>query len=137
MNLSLTNIQADSIFLDANILLEIILERHNMQLAKEFLLKYSDNSLFISALTAHLIIYFGQKRVDLPILRHFLEDYTVLPLDPVDFDWAFNNIRNNDFEDALQLAVAIKNGCISFVTFDKTLFETYASMKNISINLLA
>ncbi len=136
MNLSLTSTQASSVFLDANIVLEIILERQNQQLAKELLYKYSDN-LNISSLTAHLITYFGQKRVDLPVLRSFLADYIVLSLDSEDFEWAFNNIRNNDFEDALQLSIAIRNGCNSFITFDKQLVDTYANLKNISIQLLS
>ena len=136
MNLSLTNTQASSIFLDANIVLEIVLERQNQQLAINFLSKYSDD-LNISSLTAHLIIYFGQKRVDLPVLRRFLEDYTVLSPDSVDFEWAFNNIRNNDFEDALQLSLAIRNGCNSFITFDKSLVDSYANLRNISIQLLS
>ena len=136
MNLSLTSTQASNVFLDANIVLEIILERHKQQLAKDLLAKYSDN-LNISALTAHLITYFGLQRVDLPVLRLFLKDYNVLSLESADFGWAFNNIRNNDFEDALQLGVAIRNGCTSFVTLDKLLVDTYASLKNISVQLLS
>lgn len=136
MNLSLTNTQADKIFLDANILLEIILERQNQQLAKELLSQYSED-LNISSLTAHLITYFGQKRVELTILRQFLEDYTILSLGIKDFEWAFNNIRNDDFEDALQLGVAIRNGCNSFITLDKLLVDTYCSLKNISVNFLS
>ncbi len=136
MNLSLTNTQADSVFLDANVVLEIILERHNQELAKELLSKYSDN-LYISSLTAHLVMYFGYKRVDLPVMRRFLADYTILQLDSADFEWAFNNIRNGDFEDALQLAVAIRNGCTSLVTFDKPLVDAYGSLNNISVNLLS
>lgn len=136
MNLSLTNIQANNIFLDANIVLEIILERPNQQLAKNLLSKYSDN-LNISALTAHLIMYFGAKRVDLTVLRLFLGDYNILSLDSADFEWAFNNIRSNDFEDALQLGVAIRNGCTSFITLDKSLSDNYASLKSISVNLLS
>jgi predicted nucleic acid-binding protein len=136
MNLSLTSTQASSVFLDANIVLEIVLERQNQQLAKDLLSKYSDN-LNISSLTAHLITYFGQKLVDLPLLRSFLEDYIILSLDSIDFEWAFNNIRNNDFEDALQLGVAIRNGCASFITFDKPLVDAYANLKNISVQLLS
>jgi len=136
MNLSLTSTQASSVFLDANILLEIILGRQKQQLAKDLLSKYSE-SLNISSLTAHLITYFGQKRVELIVLRRFLVDYTVLSLDSGDFEWAFNNIRNNDFDDALQLGVAIRNGCASFITFDKTLFDTYSNLKSISVKLLS
>ena len=136
MNISLTNTQASNVFLDANILLEIILERQNQQLAKDLLSKYSDN-LNISSLTAHVVTYFGQKRVDLAVLRSFLRDYVILSLDSEDFEWAFNNMRNNDFEDALQLGVAIRNGCSSFITLHKSLVDTYASLKNISIQLLS
>lgn len=136
MNLSLTNTQARSVFLDANIVLEIILERQNQQLAKDLLSAYGDN-LNISSLTAHLITHFGQKRVDLTVLRYFLEDYSILSLDSIDFEWAFNNIRNDDFEDALQLGVAIRNGCTSFITFDKPLVDAYISLKNISVQLLS
>ena len=130
------NTQNNTVFLDANILLEIILERRNQTIAKELLSK-KDVDLNISALSAHLIMYFGQKKVDLQILRQFLGDYTILPLEAADFDWAFTNMRNNDFEDALQLAVAVRNGCANFITFDKPLVETYGSLKNISVNLLS
>jgi predicted nucleic acid-binding protein len=136
MNLSLTNTQASSVFLDANIVLEIILERQKQQMAKDLLYKYSGN-LNISSLTAHLITYFGLKRVDLLVLRQFLADYMILSLESTDFEWAFNNIRNNDFEDALQLSIAIRNGCDSFITLDKTLFDTYSNLKNISVQLLS
>ena len=128
--------QNSPVFLDANILLEIILERKNQTIAKELLSK-TNAELSISALSAHLIVYFGQKKVDLPILRQFLGDYTILPLEAADFEWAFTNMRNNDFEDALQLAVAIRNGCAKFITFDKPLVETYGSLKNISVNLVS
>jgi predicted nucleic acid-binding protein len=136
MNPSMLDTKNSTVFLDANILLEIILERKHQTIAKELLSK-KDVNLNISALSAHLIMYFGQKKVGLPILRQFLGDYTILPLEAADFDWAFINIRNNDFEDALQLAVAIRNGCANFITFDKPLVETYGSLKNISVNLLS
>lgn len=129
------NIQVDSLFLDANVLLEVVLGRRKETTARKLLEKQSEN-LFISALTAHLVVYFGQAIVALPILRKFLSDYTILPLDSVDFDWAFANIRNQDFEDALQLAVAIRNGCDKFMTFDKTLATAYRDHPAIQIRVL-
>ena len=136
MILSMLDTQNKSVFLDANILLEIILERKNQTIAKE-LLSVKDVDFNISAFSAHLIMYFVQKKVDLPILRQFIGDYTILPLEAVDFDWAFINMRNDDFVDALQLAVAVRNGCANFITFDKPLVETYGSLKNISVSLLS
>src|ERR1022692_4608687 len=100
------NTSVDSLFLDANILLEIVLGRKQEAAARKLIENQSEH-LFISSLSAHLVVHFGQAIVDLRILRKFLADYTILALDSIDFEWAFANIRNQDFEDALQLAVAI------------------------------
>ncbi len=124
-----------SIFLDANVVLEIILSRSKAAVAKEFL-SSSKGDLCISSLTGHLIMHFGKKIVSQPILRDFLGDFTMLALEQSDFDWAFQNSRNSDFEDALQLSVAIKNGCTEFITFDAELVKDYASLISIKVKLL-
>jgi predicted nucleic acid-binding protein len=123
-------------YLDANILLEIILGRPNEKSARKLLEEQSDE-IFISTLTAHLVTHFGISIVDLPILRAFLADYTILNLEANDFEWAFTNARDSDFEDALQLAVAIRNGCEEFVTFDKHLAELYKDLIQIKVTLIA
>ena len=123
-------------YLDANILLEILLSRPKEKSARELLEEQGDD-IFISALTAHLVTHFGKSIVELPILRAFLADYTLLSLEANDFEWAFTNARDNDFEDALQLAVAIRNGCEEFVTFDKHLVELYEDLIQIKVRLLA
>ena len=135
MNQSQPNTAADTIFLDANVLIEIILGRDKELVARNFIEEHSDN-LFISALVAHLVIHFGQEIVDLPILRKFLSDYAILSLESVDFEWAFTNIRNKDFEDSLQLAVAIRNGCTKFITFDKELTNAYRDLPSMQVQLL-
>ena len=122
-------------FLDANVLLEVLLGRNNEPQARSFLTAHS-KQLFISSLTAHLIVHFGQAIVALPIIRRFLSDYSILELAAADFEWAFNNLRNNDYEDALQLAVAIRHGCSQFVTLDKTLALAYASLMPIEVILI-
>lgn len=121
-------------FLDANIVLEILLGRKKEAVARKLIEKHSDD-LYISVLTAHLVTHFGQAIVELPILRKFLADYTVLALDATDFEWAFTNVRKYDFEDALQLAVAIRNGCNLFVTFDKALVARYKDLPMIKTQL--
>lgn len=136
MNQSLKSMEPDSLFLDANILLEIILRRDKETKARQLIQRHPEN-LFISSLTAHLVVHFGQSVVALPVLREFLADYTILNLNSADFEWAFTNLRNQDFEDALQLAVAIRNGCSQFVTFDKELATSYAKLMQIQTKLLA
>ncbi len=123
------------IFLDANILLEIILDRPKQHVAIKHLEKQPE-SLYISSLTAHLVVYFGQSRVGLPTIRNFLADYTILPLEESDFTWAFTNARNKDFEDALQLGVAIRHACTQFVTFDSKLSKDYRTLPTITVTHL-
>ena len=135
MNQSLPNTPRSLVFLDANILLEIILERPQQLAAKKFL-EAQQGALHISALTAHLVVHFGQSRVDALVLQQFLGDYKVLALEAADFAWAFANQRNDDFEDALQLGVAIKHGCDTFVTFDKQLASAYKNLSTITVTLL-
>jgi predicted nucleic acid-binding protein len=136
MSLSLKNTSAEVLFLDANILLEIILAREKETVVRQFI-EEQTGTLCISTLTAHLIVHFGESIVALPVLRKFLADYTVLALDSADFEWAFTNVRNQDFEDALQLAVAIRNGCNQFITFDKRLVTTYNDLVTIETRLLS
>ena len=136
MSQSPKNTQTDTLFLDANVLLEILLGRKNEVVARSVIEHHSEN-LFISSLTAHLVVHFGQAVVDLPILRKFLSDYTILALDSADFEWAFINMRNQDFEDALQLSVAIRNGCDKFLTLDKTLASLYSDLLPIQTRLLS
>lgn len=127
---------SDQLFIDANVLLEIILSCSMEGIARQQL-KQAGSRPCISALTAHLIVHFGLERTDLLVLRKFLADYRILNLKAVDFEWAFTNARTNDFEDALQLAVAIRNGCQVFVTFDKSLHKAYKTLPNIRLKLLA
>lgn len=124
------------VFLDANILLEIILGRENEPVAREFL-STQRGELVISALTAHLIVHFGLTRVPIAVLQTFLADYTIVSLEQADFDWAFANVRDDDFEDALQLSCALNAGCYSFVTFDRNLHRAYNEhLANLGVVLL-
>lgn len=126
---------SNRVFVDANVLLEIILARSNGIKARRAIAENS-GSLFASTLTGHLVMHFCTDVVGLQALQAFLTDYQLLSLDQADFDWAFANVRNDDFEDALQLAVAVRNGCKQFITFDKGLFETYKDLPGITIKLL-
>jgi predicted nucleic acid-binding protein len=123
-------------FLDANLLMSIIFERSEQRLARRVMAQYSDQ-LYISSLTGHLVFHFGKKVYTIDELHEFIGDYTILPLESCDFEWAYNNRRNDDFEDALQLAVAIRGGCKRFVTFDSDLYGDYKGLLQVKVELLA
>lgn len=126
--------QSVNICLDANVVLEIVLARKREATAREVLKRHAGN-LYISALSAHLVMHFGVERASLSDIRVLLQDYLVLPLDSEDFEWAFAHAQDDDFEDALQLAVAVRHGCQTFLTFDQKLVKTYHNLPSLRVKL--
>lgn len=122
-------------YFDANVLLEIALDRPHYAVAKQTFRRHAPY-VAVSTLTGHLVMHFGVKRVGLDGLRSLLSDYQLLTLSEADFAWAYANRRNEDFEDALQLAVAIREGCEVFYTFDEGLYKLYRLLPQIHIKLL-
>lgn len=116
------------VFVDANITLELLLpDRPRVPQVAEILGAESD--LTISALTGHLVWHFGRRQglSDQIIAKH-AGSYKMLPLYPSDFAWALANERGKDFEDALQVAVALRSGCERFITLDQSLAKRYTHL---------
>lgn len=126
---------SNRVFFDANLLLELVDERSGVPQVRRLVNLYR-GKLFISSLTGHLVMHFGRKTASVGELRILLTDYTMLSLTAADFEWAYTNMRDDDFEDALQIAVAIRNGCDTFITFDKKLHNTYKSLPQLKIQLV-
>ena len=128
-------LQQSKIFFDTNILIESALKRRRKP-AVDKLLHASAGRAYISSLTAHLLVYFARKDVALSDIRLLLDDFIILPLSATEVTWAFDNIRDNDFEDALQLACAVQGECDTFVTLDTGLAKRYATLPHFTIQLL-
>jgi predicted nucleic acid-binding protein len=126
---------AGQVCFDMNVLLETVLNRVHKQIADKLLHAHA-NDAAISALTAHLIVHFGRNELSIEVLEGFLSDFTILPLENDDFAWAFGNRRSADYDDALQLAVAVRRRCEVFYTFDEGLFKLYRTLPQIRVRLL-
>lgn len=114
-----------SMFIDANVLLEMLLEGRSKPDAARKVIAAADRAI-ISPLTVHLYVHFGKKeRHALPDLLEDMADYTIAPLAAAHVAWAAANRQGDDFEDALQVACAVLHGCKTFVTFDAALAENY------------
>ena len=112
-------------FVDANILLEVILQRTHAGACEQFLSNTEDKA--ISILTLDLVMYFIEKdKLPWEPVKHFLESFSWLPIVDADAQWAFVNFAGKDFEDALQVACAIREGCGRFVTLDGPLSKKYS-----------
>jgi predicted nucleic acid-binding protein len=114
------------VFLDANVVLEIVLkDRPRLEQAQQFLGTLTDDTA-ISVLTVHLLMHFGRKQgITDKLLENVIGENELLSITPEDYVWASLNERGKDFEDALQIATAIRNGCESFITFDAALARAY------------
>lgn len=116
------------VFLDANILLELILPDRLNQKKVEAYLRTINSSVCISVLTAHLILYFGAKNgLSKEALTLFLSDYIIQDLTKIDYSHAMKIVSADDYEDALQLCVAIRSQCEIIITLDKDFARRYAN----------
>lgn len=125
----------DRIFFDANVLLDSALKRPGKARA-DVRLHAAKGRAYISALSAHLFVYFAQKDIEMDVLEQFLAEFHILPITAASVDWAFKHQRNRDFEDALQIASSLDGNCTEFVTFDAALAKRYASLPGITITRL-
>lgn len=120
-------------FFDANVLLEVLDRRQYAEQAIAALRRHGTEA-YISALTGHLVMYFGPKAgVEREILRQFLLDYHMQSVGATEFAWAFQHMQGTDFEDALQLACAVSVGAALFYTFDKELARHYQGRFDLEI----
>lgn len=117
------------VFLDANVILEVILkDRPHFNQAKKFLETVNDDTA-VSVLSTHLIMHFGRKEhIEDALLESVIGANELLSIIPEDYVWAVMNEQERDFEDALQVATAIRNSCETFVTFDSSLASAYSGM---------
>jgi predicted nucleic acid-binding protein len=121
-------------YFDANILLELVENRQSYAAAYDAVA--GAEHPYISTLSVHIFMYFEYAAYDTKYLIDFLNAFTIADLTQADTMWAFANCRGNDFEDALQIAVALRNGCDEFVTLDKSLAHAYKDLPTLKITLL-
>jgi predicted nucleic acid-binding protein len=121
------------VFVDANVLLEVIQRRKYVAACESFLSDNEDKA--ISILTLDLVMYFVERdKLEWKPIKAFLESFTWLPITDADAQWAFLNFKGDDFEDALQVSCAVREMCSGIVTLDGPLSKKYA--EDIKIHLL-
>lgn len=123
-----------NIFLDANILLEILFKRSKYDKVIGLLSNMQDANFYISALSVDIVMYFvEQQKQSKDVAWQFLDFYNVLDLKFQDLTWAKDNDMG-DFEDALQVGCALRCKCDIFVTLDKNIeskLGKYISVKTV------
>lgn len=114
------------ILLDANILLEMLIAGRPSKNKVIRWFEENEDDYCISMLTVHLVLHFGLKDgLGVSDLKTFLADYPKIALIPDDYVAALEVLRDDDHEDALQLAGALRSRCSAIVTLDGRFANTY------------
>src|SRR5579863_2408560 len=120
------------IFVDANIIIEVIEKRAHV-VTCERMLRNADEKA-ISILTLDLVMYFIERdKIPWEPVKTFLESFVWLPVTDADVQWGFTHFGGKDFEDALQVSCAKREGCSKFATLDRSLAKKYADVLPIGL----
>ena len=107
----------EKVFLDTNIIIDLIEERKNVILEQ-----FGDNKLFISPLSLHILAYAYNYHMPSNKLLEWGRFVTIVPLG-LDITKKSLVGPTEDFEDNVQLHSAVKADCDIFLTADKKLLN--------------
>lgn len=115
---------------DANILLELLEQRGKVDLVMKRLEQYAaaHETVAVSVLTASHLFYLAEAH-KLPIesAEGLLARFKLLDVTNEDIAWALSHYQGKDFEDGLQISVALRCGASAFLTLDGPLSRKYAA----------
>jgi predicted nucleic acid-binding protein len=115
------------IYLDANVLLEILFHRARYDKVVDLLDTMRDVQFCVSVLSIDLVMYFVEiEKQSKDKAWEFLSNYQTLDMTIDDAEWAHDNDRG-DFEDALQVSCARRNDCVVMITLDQGLGKMYGN----------
>lgn len=125
------------VFLDTNVLMELLFGRPNHELVAAAILDLPNEAkVCASILSTSTLLYFVEsEKFDKTIAHNFIHGFSILDMTLEDYVWAENNDQG-DFEDALQTACARRHGCSSILTLDKRfngMYGKFLSVHTISI----
>ncbi len=119
--------------LDANVLIEIILDRKKSLACREFI-RTSPDDLAITLLSLDLVMYYAERNnLELGPIERLVRTFLWLAITEADADEAFRHYAHNDFEDALQISCAMREGCTRFVTLDAALAKKYGTALTVTL----
>lgn len=116
----------ERIFLDTNVLMELLFERSSREIVKATILDLPNEAkLYTSILSVSTLLYFVEsEKFDKAIAHNFIRGFSILDVTLEDYIWAEGNDQG-DFEDALQTACAKRHSCSSILTLDKKFSGMY------------
>ncbi len=111
---------------DTNVLTDMMLARPTAEISHAY---FAQNIKEASAsiLSLQFLMYYAEKHhMNTDAVRKASNLMIWLPVTEEDTQWAFEHYDGKDYEDALQVSIALREGCTTFVTRDKKLAQKYA-----------
>jgi len=126
------------IAVDANILLELLenRKRANQVYSAIAAIRGQGDVLAISTLSLSHTFYLAEAhKLPMGRVERLTEEYKLYDVVASDARWALAYYKGKDFEDALQVAAAVREKCSLFITLDSSLAKKYR--KHLNIQLIA
>ena len=121
------------VFLDANILMEIMMARSKLEKISE-ILHDSRHEFFISSLSVHILYYFAElEGIERSFTRYLTGLAQHLPLSSGEIAKAQERYDGRDFEDCLQAACAESGGCDQILTLDRAFKKNSATKLTVRV----
>lgn len=115
----------ERIFLDTNILIDILTKRQPNFDESVKLLRSANDCIFTISSISVTNAYYIAKVKDQEEYRNFIDKFEIISLDKNIISQAFN-LKMKDLEDAIQLATSL-NYCKVFITWNKKDFKLYSN----------
>lgn len=127
-------IKLSTVFLDANILADLYLKRTRFPVVSQLLTRL-DAQVTISILSVEICSYIARREAGLGLheLESFIAEFSVLDVTNSTLLKAFEVAKDDDLEDALQVACALENKADLLLTADKKLAERYGKVLKIQL----
>ena len=107
----------EKVFLDANILIDLVEKRKDLQ--PEDVASYD---VFITPLSAHILMYVTHQKVPYPTFSEIIKPFSIVMFDEIILKQSLAG-PTDDFEDNVQLHSAAEADCDLFLTNDAKLLD--------------
>ncbi len=124
------------IAVDANLLLELIENRRRVGAVCEAIAAFGQlgEEAGISTLSLSHAFYLAEAhKIPLDRVEKLIAAYKIYDVAASDVEWALAHYKGKDFEDALQIAAALREKCTAFLTLDAPLAKKYGKLLSIKL----
>ena len=124
----------NSICIDANILLDIVIKRDRYS---KVIVKLQDKDIYVSSSSIGIAYYYSRKAgLSNAEFREITKKINIIAVDFGVIDEAHKLVGENDLEDAIQIQACLREGVTIFMTADKQLVKQYSFIHALTVELV-